>query len=47
MWSNPSYRASAQKYQDAIKGLGSVRRAADIAEQAFRTRRPALSAAEC
>jgi zeaxanthin glucosyltransferase len=38
--SSPSYRANAQKYQDAIKELDAVRHAADIAEQAFRTRGP-------
>jgi zeaxanthin glucosyltransferase len=43
VWSNPSYRANAQKYQDTIKGLDAVRHAADIVEQAFRTRQPVLS----
>jgi zeaxanthin glucosyltransferase len=37
---DPSYRANAQDYQRRIAELDGVRRAADIAEEAFRTRRP-------
>ncbi|RIV39085.1 glycosyltransferase [Micromonospora radicis] len=37
---DPAYRAKAQHYQHRIAELDGVRRAADIAEEAFRTRRP-------
>ncbi|HEV2345538.1 MAG TPA: nucleotide disphospho-sugar-binding domain-containing protein [Actinocrinis sp.] len=39
---NPSYRQNAQTYQNEIRGADAVGRAADIIEQAFRTRRPVL-----
>lgn len=41
--SNPSYRKNAQRYQDTIKNMDAVGRAADIVEEAFRTRRPVLN----
>ncbi|MEU1241660.1 glycosyltransferase [Micromonospora parva] len=37
---DPAYRAKAQHYKRRIAELDGVRRAADIAEEAFRTRRP-------
>jgi len=43
--SNPSYRKNAQRYQDTIKNMDAVGRAADIVEEAFRTRRPVLNTA--
>ncbi|HEV2343131.1 MAG TPA: glycosyltransferase [Actinocrinis sp.] len=39
---NPAYRDNAARIQDAIRGVDAVGRAADIVEQAFRTRRPVL-----
>jgi MGT family glycosyltransferase len=39
---DPSYAANARNYQRRIAELDGVRRAADIAEEAFRTRRPVL-----
>jgi MGT family glycosyltransferase len=43
--SNPMYRENAQSYQNAIRGADAAGRAADIIEQAFRTRRPVLGTA--
>ncbi len=37
-----SYRDSALKFQDLIKGMDAVSRSADIVEEAFRTGRPVL-----
>jgi zeaxanthin glucosyltransferase len=37
---DPAYRTRAREYQRRIAELDGVRRAADIAEEAFRTRRP-------
>ena len=42
VWSDPAYRENAQKYQNAIGEINAVSRAADIAEEAFRTRRPII-----
>jgi MGT family glycosyltransferase len=39
---DPSYRDSARRFQDSLKELNGVSRAADIVEQAFRTRQPVL-----
>jgi zeaxanthin glucosyltransferase len=43
--SNPSYRANAQKYQDATREVDGIGRAADIVEEAFRTGRPVIRTA--
>jgi MGT family glycosyltransferase len=43
--SNPMYREKARSYQNAIRGADAAGRAADIIEQAFRTRRPVLGTA--
>ncbi|HEV2343415.1 MAG TPA: glycosyltransferase [Actinocrinis sp.] len=40
--SNTTYRDNAQRYQDTIREMKAVTRAADIVEEAFRTRRPVL-----
>jgi MGT family glycosyltransferase len=40
--SNPLYRDKAAKFAETIKGAEPVTRAADIVEEAFRTRRPVL-----
>ncbi|HEV2345709.1 MAG TPA: nucleotide disphospho-sugar-binding domain-containing protein, partial [Actinocrinis sp.] len=40
--SNPAYRQNAQTYQNTIRRMDAVGRAADIVEQAFRTREPVL-----
>ncbi|GAB3980605.1 hypothetical protein GCM10027615_59470 [Plantactinospora veratri] len=37
---DPAYHAKAQHHKRRIAQLDGVRRAADIAEEAFRTRRP-------
>ncbi|WP_326851702.1 glycosyltransferase [Actinocrinis sp.] len=42
---NPSYRQNAQTYQNEIRGADAVGRAADIIEQAFRTRLPVVRGA--
>jgi zeaxanthin glucosyltransferase len=42
--SNPLYRDKAAKFAETIKGADAVTRAADIVEEAFRTRRPVLRA---
>jgi zeaxanthin glucosyltransferase len=43
--SNPAYRQNAQAYQSTIRKMDGVGRAADIVEEAFRTRRPVLRSA--
>jgi zeaxanthin glucosyltransferase len=41
-----SYRDKANKFAETIKGADAVTRAADIVEEAFRTRRPVLRTAD-
>jgi MGT family glycosyltransferase len=40
--SDPSYTENARKYQESMKGMDAIGRAADIVEEAFRTRKPVL-----
>jgi zeaxanthin glucosyltransferase len=42
---DPKYRENVRKYQSTIADLDAVNRAADIVEEAFRTRRPVLRTA--
>jgi MGT family glycosyltransferase len=43
---NPAYRDNALKHQDSIRGADAVGTAADIVEEAFRTGRPVVRAAD-
>ncbi len=42
---NPAYRDNALKYQNVVRDIDGVGRAADIVEDAFRSRRPVIGAA--
>jgi hypothetical protein len=42
---DPSYRDNALKYQNAVRDVDGVGRAADIVEDAFRSGRPVIGTA--